>query len=384
VMRRAGTGCIAAIGSDQPFPGDDRDWVWLFNAVPDNHWKWFRREGFSLTRTNEDYWNLLIPGVGDAPVWSFLVLVSLFAVAIGPVNYLVLGRSRRLYLLLLTVPAGALVVTVSLITYALLTDGLGVRLRARSYVDLDQRSGRAAGWARQSYYASITPSQGLKFPDDTTVFPIVAQPQPRGGRRSNSSLVWDDGQILRSGFLASRTATQFMVQRATTTPAKLTVREGTTPGQSPTVENKLGANVLYMLLRDRRGDYFAGSNVNKDATATLKSIDPAQAEKDLENFWVAALPQAPDPERLATNRNNALSFLFWRNYNYGMGQDASAGEPMMDAGILETNFDEAAQPAKHPLPMGSYTAIVNSSIVVPIGVPRVQEEASLHLIRARY
>jgi hypothetical protein len=52
--------------------------------------------------------------------------------------------------------------------------------------------------------------------------------------------------------------------------------------------------------------------------------------------------------------------------------------------LLETNLEEAFLPSKHPLAPGSYTAIVNSSVVVPVGVPRAREEASLHVIRGRY
>ena len=125
-------GCVAAIAAAKPFPGQDTDWILLFNSVPDNHWKWFRRTGFSLHRTNDDYWTFLIPGVGEAPVVSFLLLVSLFAIVIGPVNYVVLGRSRRLYLLLLTVPAGAAA-----------RDPLPVHVRAA-----DGRTGRAAAVAQ--------------------------------------------------------------------------------------------------------------------------------------------------------------------------------------------------------------------------------------------
>src|SRR5262249_24385644 len=161
LFRRAGLGCVVAIAAENPFPGQTTDWVWIFNTVPDNHWKWFRRSGVSLHRKNRDYWTFLIPDVGEAPVVSFLLLVSLCAIVIGPVNYVLLGRSRRLYLLLLTVPAGALLVSVSLFGYALLTDGLSVRLRSRSFTELDQRTGEAAAWSWQSYYAAIAPSQGL-------------------------------------------------------------------------------------------------------------------------------------------------------------------------------------------------------------------------------
>jgi hypothetical protein len=142
IYRRVGTGCLAAMSPANPFPGKPLDWNWFFKAIPENHWKWSKRTGLSLSRPNGDYWKMLVPGVGRAPVKSFIVLVSIFALVIGPLNYLLLARARRLYLLLLTVPLGATLVTMGLFGFALAADGLGTRLRIRSYAELDQETGR--------------------------------------------------------------------------------------------------------------------------------------------------------------------------------------------------------------------------------------------------
>jgi len=384
LYRRAGLGCVVAIAADNPFPGKETDWIRVLNTVPDSHWKWFRRSGFSLHRTNDDYWTFLIPGVGEAPVVSFLLLVTLFAIVIGPVNYVFLGRSRRLYLLLLTVPAGAAVVTLCLFTYALLTDGLGVRLRSRSFTALDQRTGEAAAWSRQSYYAAIAPSQGLVFPDDTTVFPIEYEPSrfANGPNTNTGKLIWDEGQHLKSGYLSSRTTTQFMLQRATKSQAKLIVKEGPSAGQPPEVENKLTSNIRYLLLRDSRGDYFAAHSVANAAQAKLAKIDPANSEKELRKLAQAVEPDLPrnyDPNV----HNNALSFLN-PNYGYRGGVDGSAAQPLMAASLLERNLTESLLPTKQPLQNGTYIAVVESSPAVPVGVPRVRQEASFHVIRGRY
>ncbi len=383
VFRRAGLGCVVAIAAKNPFPGKESDWIWLLNSVPDSHWKWFRRGGFSMHRTNDDYWTFLIPGVGEAPVVSFLLLVSLFAIVIGPVNYIFLGRSRRLYLLLLTVPAGATVVTLCLFTYALLTDGLGVRLRARSFTELDQRTGQAAAWSWQSYYAAIAPSEGLVFPEDTTVFPIEHQPSAfRDPNGVSGKLRWDEGQHLTAGYLKSRTAAQFMTQRATKSAAKLVVREGKSAGQPPEVQNLLGADVRYLLLRDSRGEYYGAQKLGAEQTVTLTRVDPAAAERELRKLADAVAPDLPrgyDPD---IHNNNALSFLN-PAYNWG-GVDGSAAQPVMASSLLERSLAECTLPTKVPLDPQTYTAIVESSPAVPIGVPRVRQEASLHVIRGRY
>jgi hypothetical protein len=380
LKRSALLGCVVAIGSDNPFPGADKEWIWIFNSVNDTHWRWYQRNGFSLHRQNDDYWMLLIPGVGEAPVVSFLLLVTLFAVVIGPINYIMLGRMRRLYLLLITVPAGAAVVTVSLFGYALVTDGLGVRLRARSFTELDQRSGQAASWSRQSYYAAVSPSDGLVFPDDATVFPLVYQPSFVGGQsRVLGLLEWDGEQRLKSGYLPSRTASQFVVQRATSTKARLVVREDSR--QPPAVENQLETNVRYLLLRDRLGDYYAGSAIRAGEKATLAKTDVTAAESRLLKMYdevEPALPRGYDP-----NLHNNVFTSLMRNYSW-MSVDASAAQPAMAVSILESNLAAASLPTKGPLENGTYVAVVDSSPAVPIGVSRARQEASLHVIRGRW
>jgi hypothetical protein len=380
-MRENSLGAIVAIASDKPFPGKDTDWIWVFNSVPRNHWMWYQRNGFSLHRTNDDYWTFLIPGVGEAPVISFLLLVSLFAVLIGPVNYMILGRAQRLYLLLITVPVGAALVTGSLFTYALLTDGLGVRLRARTFTDLDQTNGRAVAWSRQSYYASIAPSRGLSFPTDATVFPILHLPNagPRTGE-PDKFIRWDEEQRLTDGYVASRTAGQFMVLRATESADKLAVREGGATGQSPEVTNGLRTDIRLLVLHDSRDQWWIAENLADQAQATLESTTPAAAGDKLKKLYSADPPAEPegyDPQL----HNNALS-LFMPNYSW-MSVDSSSSLPVMATSLLELNLANSLDPARSLDPQ-SYFAVTKSSPIVPYGVPHVREEASLHMIRGRY
>ena len=137
-----------------------------------------QRHGLSLQRENPDFWNFLIPGVGMAPVTQFCVLISVFVIAIGPVNYWVLRRRRKLHLLLLTIPASAAVVTGLLFGYALLADGLGVRVRARSVTNIDQRSDRAICWTRLSYFAGLRRTAACDFPPTWQSCPWSNCPRP--------------------------------------------------------------------------------------------------------------------------------------------------------------------------------------------------------------
>jgi hypothetical protein len=381
-FRSAGTGRVVTIRNDNPFPGTRSDWDWIFDKESQSHWQWFQRNGFSLHRTNPDYWKLLIPGVGEAPVYSFLFLVSLFAVVIGPINFLLLGRARRLYLLLLTVPAGAVLVTGSLFAFAMISDGLVTRLRVRSYADLDQTTGRAAVWSRQSYYAGVAPSRGLRFPEDTTVFPVAYEPGANSSDRS-TLLVWDGDQHLRDGYLSSRTAAQFIVCRATTTKVGLIVSESSATTTALHVENQLETFVKYLLVRDSRGNYFDGKSIRTGSKVELAKADPTTAQAALQKLASAVEPDFPHGLNPAEQNENIFSVLGMRRSRYGTS-DSSLGDPLTKSSLLENNLDHATLPAAHPISPGQYIAIVETSPLVVTGIGHVREEASFHVIRGRY
>ncbi len=263
----------------------------------------------------------------------------------------------------------------------MLSDGVRMRLRARSFSDLDQTTGRAAVWSRQSYYAAIAPSQGLHFPDDTTVFPMRHDPGDRSRQRS-TLMVWDGSQELRGAYLTSRTATQFMVCRATTTQAQLIVNEGAA-GSLPKIENRLEAKVNYVLVRDSRGDYFAGESIRDKELAVLQSVDLETAEKKFKALADTVSPGLP-PGYDDTSKYESFFNLFGTTRYRPASGDAGAGEPLTANSLLETNIRTALAPTLTPPPPGSYIAIVETSPLVVTGVGPLKEESSFHVIRGRY
>ena len=145
-----------------------------------------------------------MPGIGLTPVGSFLVLIALFVVLIGPVNYYLLRRWRRLYLLLVTVPAGAALRDAALFAYALICDGLGVRVRVRGLIEIDQRVGRTVSWSRQSYYAGLAPSQGLASPNGRPCIRSSCSPMERRWRFATPVRQWSGRRtrIWSAGYLS--------------------------------------------------------------------------------------------------------------------------------------------------------------------------------------
>src|SRR5262249_47048797 len=124
VLHEVMLGQVVAIASDDPFAEEDHPWQWIFNTVGPQRLKWRFRHGASPDKGNQDFDNFLISDIGLPPVRTYRVLITLFVIVIGPVNYLLLRKKGRLHLLLFTVPAAALVASGGLVGYALLADGV--------------------------------------------------------------------------------------------------------------------------------------------------------------------------------------------------------------------------------------------------------------------
>ncbi|MEM1304481.1 MAG: hypothetical protein AAGG46_06275, partial [Planctomycetota bacterium] len=134
---------------------------------------WAERHGLAPDEANNDFSNLLVPGVGLAPVIEFQVLITLFVVVVGPVTYWLLKQRQRTHLMVFTVPLSAATLTAALLLYAVLADGFGTTVRVRAVTLLDQPSGEHATWGRLSYYAGLAPSEGLTIADDSAMYPLL-------------------------------------------------------------------------------------------------------------------------------------------------------------------------------------------------------------------
>jgi hypothetical protein len=370
---------VVAFEASSPFPGTSNQWGYLFNSLGERRWMWYQRHGVSLNRENEGFWTFLIPGVGTAPVGVFRFLITLFIVGIGPVNYILLRRWGRLHWMLVTVPAGALVVAAALFGYALIADGLGVRVRIRSLTHIDQRQGQAVCWSRQSYYAGLAPSRGLSFPTDTAVYPLEQLPANRQvpGRGALRRVLWDDKQQLRRGYISSRVTTQFLVIRSRRSNAGLRVVEASSQNSPPTVKNQLGADIKLLFLRNRRGNYFRGQGI---ADGDQQPLSPAEESAELNAVLVRNRPAVPKglaPE----DYRNTVNFM--APYRY-FGWDHGLTQPSLDTSILEQRLNrllvQSAASDPERLTPGCYVAVVGRPADLPVGVADAEEVASIHVI----
>jgi hypothetical protein len=381
--RPAGLGAIV-VSQQSLGQLNGQEWSWM-QEQDGQHLGWQMRHGTAPNQPNPEFANLLIPGVGLAPVTEFRILITLFVVLIGPVNYWLLKRSKRLHLLILTVPLAALLVTLALFGYAVVGDGFSARLRAVSYTALDQDAGEATSWARLSYYAGLAPAGGLEFPKDTAVYPINSawsedyyygnevKTMPR-------AVQWADRQYLAEGWLASRTPTQYLTTAARQSDRKLEIQPGASGVQ---VENRLGSGIELLVLRDEDGQLFLGESIAADGSATLAPVnDEAKVAGRLRDLFDQRKPAFPEAFQAEANRMRA---------RYGGGSyDYYGGFGMASNSRLMQRINSFTQPVDSQtgrsvnLEDKTYLAITTHGIDLATGLEDPEEEASFHLVEGRW
>nr|WP_143548208.1 hypothetical protein [Rhodopirellula sp. SM50] len=162
----------------------------------------------------------LIPGVAEPPVYTFMGILTLFVLLVGPVAYRWTTRGHRSHLMFLIAPALALVTTAAMFAYSIVSDGFGTTVRVRQLTWIDGASGDAIERTRSTLFSGISPRTGLRFAGDAEVMAY-----PNGGQqrwRDLSSEVGEvrlhadidaDDQRLDAAFLPSRTQTQFVTHQ---------------------------------------------------------------------------------------------------------------------------------------------------------------------------
>jgi hypothetical protein len=314
---------------------------------------------------NSEFNNWLIPGVGVAPVGQFQFLITIFVLAIGPLNYWWLKRQKRLPFLLATVPAAAAIVTLLLLVFGVLADGLGVRVRARSLTMLDQTAGQAATWSRLSYYAGLNPRRGLTMPADTAVYPVISDwAAGRYGRGPSAEreLVWRDGQRLRRGWLPPRTPTQYVTVSAGPNQQRLELRK---TAQGLQVRNRLNANVTHLMVQDHDGVVYWCEGLKAGEGLIVQPADERDVSTKMRRLFADNYPEFPAGADPTTYGGMAYSELLSKN-------------------LMETQIEAINSPVVRGWIDGCYIAVTDRGIDVDLGMEGADEDGSFHVVRGTW
>jgi hypothetical protein len=299
-------GQIVAFSGD-PFRGTEYDWAWLLQSLGPHRYQWTTRHGFSARKETDDFQEFLIPGVRGVPVYAFLFLITAFTILIGPLNYILLWKRKRLFLLVMTIPVIAFGTSIVLFGYSMISHGFSVKSRVRSLTVLDQRSHDAVTVSRVAMFAGMPPSGGLQYSTETAVFPIW----PEDKEFENGRVDWSDGQSLTAGWLRSRTRTQFLTVNHRKERARLEVT-GPADGKLK-VANGFEWTIEALLVADGNGNTYYAANLRPGESAELSpSTKDNRAELDalLRRYKLEAPDEAKD------RRRRHSPFRFGRRHRY--------------------------------------------------------------------
>ncbi len=325
---------------------------------------WTTRHGNQPDSENIEFNNFLIPNVGVAPVGHFQFLITVFVLAIGPLNYWLLKRNRKLPLLLASVPVAAAVTTLLLFAYGMVVDGVAVRARTRTLTLLDQRSGEAVCWGRLSYYAGISPRSGLTVPADQAMFPIYPAWQVQSNYGASRTpprwMEWTEVQRLTDGWLQSRTPTQYQAIVARPTEKRLNLRK---TAEGLRVVNHLGVEVTHAAVQDHDGTFYWLENLPDEKSQVVPVAKQSDIATKVRRLFSDNLPQYPsgvDPSS--------------RGVYYGF----QLSQSLMEARLQAINSAQI-----EGWGAGKYIAFTAQPIELAVGVD-AEEEASFHVVEGTW
>jgi hypothetical protein len=362
-----------------PFPGAPVDWAWWLNSARPERVTWTSRHGLSSRTRHSEFFQFLIPGVGGVPVFAFLSLITLFALAIGPVNYWFMWKRKQLYMLVVSIPAIAFFTSCALFGYGMVADGFGVRSRLRSLTVLDQHARTAVSYNRIALYAGLTPSAGLSFSPDTAVLPIWRDFATFTG----GAIDWTGGQHLTTGWLRSRTQTQFETISHRPERGRLEFKP-IQNGNLLEVSNGLEWDLDQLVVKDEGGRLYYGAKIPTGGATQLQHIQPADLESladVLDNNPLIA------PDGVTGDDYSPFSGGRRRMYR-AMIYGAPDTPTNFSRSLLESRLQQLRHPADEPVRGGmspqTYLAVVKQNPGIELGVERTTQYGGVHVILGYY
>lgn len=288
---------------NDPFPGKPGKWetrLWGMGRFQQPS-LWFIRAPVTDANRLEQ-----IPGVGEPPIVAYMGITVLFAILIGPLNYILLRRARKLPLLVVTVPGFAILTTIVLLASSVFSEGLGVKARILSATFLDQRANRVFTAAKITYYAGLAPRSGLNFSADTFVSPVGTS-EMDNVTATTTTTDWSNGQTLSGGWVPSRTQIAFTTVRARPENTGKGLRIKQDADGTVSVINALQMDLQHLLVKTSDGSMHYTQRLKKDGTAVTSKVQNAHgSDKRLTDvLWPLTL-KAPKQSFIALTDDNGF------------------------------------------------------------------------------
>lgn len=356
------------------------DWLCIAELLS---WRQSRllRSGVDPMLGSQRFSEWLIPGVAEPPVYTFMGLLSLFVVLVGPIAYRKTTRTGRGYLMFLIAPVLALLTTISMLLYGILSDGFGTQTRVRQITWVDSQTGDGFTRTRATYFAGIRPSNGLAFPPnaDVTVFPDNQQAswedRLEGRFESRGQVSINDESIRFSGlFLPSRQQRQFVVQQPRPDWGQIWI----TPDSALFAQVKQTSDhrLRDFLARDDNGIYYSVAEVPAKGEARAKRLPAQEASKQMGALYRRQWLVSTVTNGTSSRRSYAYAP---RTYDV-LSRLHQAYESTLKPteGIFETELQARLQLGSG-LPMGSFVAVADLTDDA-LGIDDAVARESIHFV----
>jgi len=352
--------------ADNPFPGSPSDWAWLIRSIGRERLDWSTRHGMSARMSNSEFLEFLIPSVKGVPVGAFLVLITVFTILIGPLNYIYMLRRKRLYQLIVSIPLTAFLTTAALFAYSAIAHGFSTRSRVRSLTVLDQQSNTAVSMSRMALYSGLAPSGGLRFSPETAVYPIW----PPYGGFDTGEVDWTESQQLAAGWLRSRTRTQFLTVSHWDYRGRVELQSS---DQKATLSNGLEWDLEAIVIRDDAGRTFYGTNIPAGASAEVVPIT-LDERRDFARLLDQHRPELPAD--FADRGGGLFSGVSFDDYS------ENSGAMNFEEGMMERSLQalKGVQSPNHAMANRSYIAVVADLPDIETGLETTRAEATQHVL----
>ena len=345
-----GLGMVIAIADDDPFPGSFQFWQAVVGKNSLDQLTWKQRVGVEMLAGNVNYWNWLIPAVGQPPVKSFIFLNAFLALLIGPVSYFYFRRKQRLYLLYFFAPLTALFATIGLFLYALISDGTESMVRVQQLTWLDIPNAQMAYHDRQTYFPVMAKEPGISVQSDVAFFPVHHSPSGfhYGYNRQQSNNLRGDivvsgtAQSFRGVFFSPRRQRQYISVGVTQNGLTDKIAALKSRPEDAVISSAFPFDIDQLVVRDTQGQYWV---TQKLASGGNQKMLPSNSSAVVDSLTPFRPPPAEVPK---------LQQTYWAGlYGQSTGSEVN---------LMERRFKEWGQKG---MPAGSFLAIT------PIDTDRV-------------
>ncbi len=215
----------------------------------------------------------------------------------------------------------------------------------------------------------MVPPGGMTFSPETAVYPVFPPMEEPGA----ATVDWTDTQVLTSGWLLSRTRTQFLTIHNAEQRARVEIKPHAGGGFE--FSNGLPWDVEAVVVADEKGRLSMGCAIQANASDVLFT----PVVKDLRGFVELLANYRPDfPDGFTSPIENPFASPRVRFYRMKTGSPSTSFETnLMERLVQDWSTDF---PLKEGLAPRSYLAILRQNPGVETGVPQTSEQMGYHLL----